>query len=115
MVLPGAAGALLALALLALGLAAAWGRALLRSPASVRAIEISGAAVTLELADGRKLAVEPDERRYVSRFAVTLPLRRPRRTILVTAGMMSADDFRRLRIWALWGRLPGMVAAQLPA
>jgi hypothetical protein len=115
MTLPGVAGALLALALLALGVAAAWSRALLRSSASVRALEISAEAFSLELADGRKLAAQPAERRYVSRLAVTVPLRRPRRTILVTAGMMSADDFRRLRIWALWGRLPGVAAAQLPA
>ena len=105
-------GVLLSLAFLALGLAAAWSRALLRSAVSVRAIEISGEALALELADGRKLVAEPAARRYVSRLAVTLPLRRPRRTILVTAGMMSADDFRRLRIWALWGRLPGVAAAQ---
>ena len=111
-VLPGPMGVLLSLAFLALGLAAAWSRALLRSAASVRAIEISGEALALELADGRKLVAEPAARRYVSRLAVTLPLRRPRRTILVTAGMMSADDFRRLRIWALWGRLPGAAATQ---
>src|SRR5262245_60844648 len=112
--MPGAAGGLLALALFALGLASAWGRALLRSPASVRAIEISGASLALELASGR-IPAEAAERRYVSRFAVSVPLRRPRRTILITPGMMSAEDFRRLRIWALWGRLPGVVAAQLPA
>ena len=111
-VLPGTMGVLLSLAFLALGLAAAWSRALLRSAASVRAIEISGEALALELADGRKLVAEAAARRYVSRLAVTLPLRRPRRTILVTAGMMSADDFRRLRIWALWGRVPGVAAAQ---
>jgi hypothetical protein len=29
--------------------------------------------------------------------------------------MLPADDFRRLRIWALWGRLPRVAAAQLPA
>jgi len=114
-VLPGASGALLALAFFALGLAAAWSRALLRSAASVRALEIGGAGLALETADGRRLDAEPAERRFVSRFAVTVPLRRPRRTILVTAGMMAADDFRRLRIWALWGRLPGAAAAQLPA
>ena len=114
-VLPGVAGAALAFAMLALGLASAWGRALLRSPASVRAIEISGDALALELAGGGRIAAEAAERRYVSRLFVTLPLRRPRRTLLVTAGMMAADDFRRLRIWALWGRLPGVVAAQLPA
>jgi hypothetical protein len=81
----------------------------------VRAIEIRGASLALELADGSTIVAEPAERRYVSRLVVTVPLRRPRRTILVTTGMMSAEDFRRLRIWALWGRLPGGAAAQLPA
>jgi len=115
MVLPGFAGAALALAFLLLGLAAAWSRALLRSPSSVRAIEISSESLVLELHDGEKMPAEASERRFVSRFVVTLPLRRPRRTILVSAGMMAADDFRRLRIWALWGKLPGVAAAQLPA
>jgi len=115
MVLPGVAGAALALALALLGAAAAWSRALLRSPLSVRAIEISGESIALELRDGAKLPAEAAQRRFVSRVIVTLPLRRPRRTILVSAGMMAASDFRRLRIWALWGRLPGVAAAQLPA
>ena len=113
--LPGLAGGLLALAFVALGLAAAWSRALLRSRASVRAIEIAGASLVLELASGEKLPAEVAERRYVRRLAVTLPLLRPRRTILVTADMLPAADFRRLRIWALWGKLPGAAAARLPA
>ena len=111
-VLPGVAAALLALALFLLGLAAAWSRALLRSRASVRALEISGAALAIELAGGERITVEAAERRYVSRLAVTLPLRRPRRTLLVTADMLPAAEFRRLRIWALWGRLPGVAPAQ---
>ena len=115
MVLPGVAGVALALALVLLGAAAAWSRALLRSSLSVRAIEISGESLALELRDGTKLPADAVRRRFVSRFVVTLPLRRPRRTILVSAGMMAASDFRRLRIWALWGRLPGAAAAQLPA
>jgi len=114
-VLPGIAAVLLALALFLLGLAAAWSRALLRSRFSVRALEISGAALTLELSGGDRIAAQVAERRYVSRLAVTLPLQRPRRTLLVTADMLPAPDFRRLRIWALWGRLPGVAAAQLPA
>ena len=114
-VLPGVAGGALASAFLALGLAAAWSRALLRSRASVRALELSGPALTLELTGGDRIAAQIAERRYVSRLAVTLPLRRPRRTILITAGMMSPADFRRLRIWALWGRLPGVTADRLPA
>ena len=110
----GVSGAILALALLSLGAAAAWSRALLRSSGSVRALEV-GPALTIQLACGERIAAEVAARRYVSRLAVTLPLRRPRRTILVTADMMAAPDFRRLRIWALWGRLPGVAAAQLPA
>ena len=114
-VLPTVAGGLLAAALLALGLAAAWSRALLRSRSSVRALEI-GAGLLVELAGGERLAAEADGRRYVSRLAVALPLRSPRRrTILVTADMLPPADFRRLRLWALWGRLPGVAAAQLPA
>jgi hypothetical protein len=115
MVVMGVSGTILALALLSLGAAAAWSRALLRSSGSIRALEIAGPALTIELTSGERLAAEIAERRYVSRLAVTLPLRRPRRTILVTAGMMAAADFRRLRLWALWGRLPDVAAAQLPA
>jgi hypothetical protein len=112
-VLHGIAAALLALALFLLGLAAAWSRALLRSRASVRALEITGPALTLELRGGDRLAAQIAERRYVSRLAVTLPLRQPRRTLLITADMLPATEFRRLRIWALWGRLPGVAAAPL--
>jgi hypothetical protein len=114
-VMPGLTGALLALALFLLGLAAAWSRALLRSPSSPGALEISGESLAIELAGGERLEAEVGPRRYVSRLAVSLPLRRPKRTILVTADMLPAAEFRRLRIWALWGRLPGVAAAQLPA
>ena len=110
----GVSGAVLALALLSLGAAAAWSRALLRSGSSVRALELAGPALTIALANGDRVAARVGERRYVSRLAVTLPLRQPWRTILVSADMMPADDFRRLRIWALWGRLPGVAAAQRP-
>ena len=111
----GMSGAVLALALFSLGAAAAWSRALLRSGSSVRALELAGPALAIVLANGERIAAQVGERRYVGRLAVTLPLRRPWRTILVSADMMPADDFRRLRIWALWGRLPGVAAAQLPA
>jgi hypothetical protein len=114
-VLPGIAAALLALALFLLGLAAAWSRALLRSRASVRALEITGPALALELRGGDRIAAQIAGRRYVSRLVVTLPLRQPRRTLLVTADMLPATEFRRLRIWALWGRLPGVAAAPLAA
>ena len=121
-VLPGAAGGFLAVALLALGIAAAWSRALLRAPRSIRGIELDGAAISLRLAGGASFAAEPGKRRYVTSFVVAVPLRRPRgRTLLVTRDMLERDSFRALRIWALWGKLPvkgraqPVAAAQLPA
>ena len=114
--LPSTPGALLAICLLALGLAVAWSRALLRSPASVHAMEFSELKMVLELASGARVACEAAERRYVSRFMVTLPIRRPvRRTILITCDMLERAPFRRLRIWALWGKLPGVAGKPLPA
>ena len=116
LVTPGLAGALLAGALSALGLAAAWSRALLASRASVRLIEIDGPSVVLGLASGETFPAEIGPRRFVSPFLVSLPVRRPvRRTLLVTAGMLHRADFRRLRVWALWGKLPPLAPAQLPA
>jgi hypothetical protein len=109
-------GVALGASFVALGMAAAWGRALLASGASVRALELSGNAMTVEMQDGRKVGAELDGQRHVSRFMVTLPVRRPmRRTILVTRDMLPAQEFRLLRLWALWGRLPGVAHKQLPA
>jgi hypothetical protein len=114
-VVPGLAGLALAAGFFLLGTAAAWARALHRAPASVRALELSGNEIVLGLRDGRRVAVELGERRHVSRFMVTLPVRRPlRRTVLVTRDMLPAPAFRRLRLWALWGKLP-VAAAQLSA
>jgi hypothetical protein len=115
-VISGIAGAALAGAFLALGFAAAWGRALQGSRASLRALELSGSEMILELKDGRRVPAELGAARHVSRFMVTLPLRRPmRRTILVTRDMLGPEEFRRLRLWALWGKLPGVAHKQLPA
>jgi hypothetical protein len=118
-------GAALGLALLALGVAAAWRRALLRGPDAVRAIEVHaevhGNELSVELGDGRVVRVPVARRRYVSRALVTLALGAPARrwygarTLLVTADMLEAGEFRRLRVWALWGRLPGVAAEQLAA
>ena len=114
-VLPGPAGGLLAAALLGLGLAAAWGRALLRSRSSVRVIEIGPSGVVIELAGGERFPAQVDARRYVSRLMVTLPVRRPsRRTLLVTRDMLEGTLFRRLRLWAIWGKLPPVARKQLP-
>ena len=114
-VMPSVPGGLLAGLLLALGLATAWSRALLRSRSSVRAFELDGAKLGLQLASGESFAVEVAERRYVTRFMVTLLVLRPmRRSILVTRDMLGEDLFRRLRIWAVWGKLPGVATKPLP-
>lgn len=111
LVLPGMHGVLLAAALLSLGGATAWSRALLRGRGALRALEIDGPALQVELSSGESFVAQLSERRYVSRWLVTLPIRRPaRRTLLVTRDMLAPDSFRRLRLWALWGKLP--VAAQ---
>ena len=110
-----ALGYALGAAFLGLGMAAAWARALHGSKASVRALELSRNEILLELKDGRRVQAELGPARHVSRMMVTLPLRRPmRRTILVARDMLGAEEFRRLRLWALWGRLP-VAAKQLPA
>ena len=99
--IPGAAGVALAALVLALGALWAWDRALLRSTGSVRVLELEEQSEV--------------QRRYVTRFLVILPSGRlMRRAIVVTPDMLDADSFRRLRIWALWGRLPAVVAKQLP-
>jgi len=112
LVMPSLAGAALGAGFVTLGAAAAWARALHASRGSVRALEL-GDALVVELADGRRLTAEVGANRHVSRFMVTLPLRRPvRRTILVTRDMLDPEEFRRLRLWALWEKLP-VAAKQL--
>ena len=93
-------GAMLGAALLALGIACARRRALLRGRDAVR---------VLELSEDASLATAG--RRYVSRFLVMLPL--GGRTLLVSADMLEPSEFRRLRVWALWGRLPAVAGPQL--
>ena len=112
--LRGWAAAGLAMAIFLLGAAAAWSRALLRSRGSVRAIQLGGEVPVFELAGGESLSAAVGRRRYVTRFVVCLPLASPLgRTLLVTADMLGPREFRRLRLWALWGRLPGVAPAQL--
>ena len=116
LVLPGIAGVSLAVALLALGLAAAWARALHGSAASVRALELAEREICVELKDRSRFTAELAPRPHVDRWMVALSLARPvRRTILVTRDMLDAEEFRRLRLWALWGRLPGVAGKQLSA
>jgi hypothetical protein len=115
-VVQGRAGVLLAIAVVALGAAAAWSRALLRSAGAVRAIEVGGDVPLFELAGGERLAARIGDRRYVARHVVALPLAKPLgRTLLVTADMLEAEEFRRLRLWARWNRLPSGRRTVAPA
>jgi hypothetical protein len=106
-VVQGWAAAALAIALFLLGCAAAWSRALLRSPSSVRAIQVGSELPVFQLAGGESLSAEVGHRRYVTRYLVCLQLGKPlSRTLLVTADMLAPREFRRLRLWSLWNRLP---------
>jgi hypothetical protein len=115
--LPGLSGWMLAAALLALGMAAARDRALLRGPRAPRAIEIatSGQA-RLVLADGATAPLGALGGIGVARHWVALKVGSPmRRGLLVTSGMLAAEPLRHLRLWALWQRLPGVAPGQRTA
>jgi hypothetical protein len=115
-VLQGWVAAALAVALFLLGCVAAWSRALLRAPASVRAIQVGGEQPLFELARGESLSAAVGDRRYVTRYVVALPLGKPlRRMLFVTADMLGPREFRRLRLWALWNRLPSEARNVAPA
>jgi len=108
--LSGFSGPALAILVLGLGAASAWERALLRGSRSPRAIEIaaSGTAVVV-LADGEALAVRPVRGIGVTRYWVALrPASITGRAVLVTSGMLGPAQLRILRLWALWGRIPGL-------
>lgn len=105
----------MAMLVAALGAVYVWGRALHRMPSSIKALELGAAGLELELASGERRSAEASERRYVGRYLVLIPLRTPRRTVLVTRDMAEEGAFRRLRIWALWGRLPAVAPGQLAA
>ncbi len=116
-ILTGWSGAAIAVLFLALGAAAAWDRALLRAARSPRAIEIrpSGEALCL-LANGESFPLDARGGNGVGRYWVALRLRSPnRRSLLVAAGMLPPESFRLLRLWARWGKLPGVAPRQLPA
>jgi hypothetical protein len=116
-VLPGVAGLALAALLVALGAASAWERALLRGRRSPRAIEIfSSGEARVEFAGGETAAASARQGTGVTRHWVSLRTAAPmRRGVLVTAGMLRPGPFRLLRLWALWGRVPGVAPGQLAA
>lgn len=117
MVLPLAPGLVAGALLLALGVVTARDRAWLAGREAVRALEISGMEqITLETADGDRHQVPVGPRRIVNRLFVSIPVKLSmRRTILITADMLDQGDFRALRLWALWGRVPGIASPPRPA
>jgi len=107
----------LAILILALGGVSARDHALLRGARSPRAIEIqpTGAAV-LVMASGEAVAVRAVRGVGVTRHWVALaPLSLAGRSVMVTTGMLGAANARILRLWALWGRTPGVASGQRPA
>jgi hypothetical protein len=115
LVFPGLAGTAIAVLVVALGAAAAWDRALLRGRSAPREIEAAGAgAAALRLASGERIAIAGGRPAAVSRWWVSLPLQARRRRALFIAGdMLTPEEFRRLRLWALWNRAPGVASGQL--
>ena len=115
-VMTGWAGVAVGSLVFALGIAAAWDRALLRSRRSPSAIEIrsSGEAICL-FTNGDSAAVQAQGGSAVTRHWVALRLRSPLRgSLLVAAGMLPEESFRLLRLWALWGKLPRVAQQQFP-
>jgi hypothetical protein len=104
------AGWALAVLLLALGMATAWDRALLRGARSIHAFACLGPElIVLNFGDGTRARARVAVRRWVGSGFVVLALSTPRRrSLLVTADMLGRDAFRRLRMWALWGAIPGV-------
>jgi hypothetical protein len=103
-----------------LGGVAAWERALLRGARSPCAIEIlpSGAALAafVVLANGETIAVRAVHGIGVARHWVALRSASiTGRGVLLTAGMLEPAALRVLRLWALWGRIPGVASGQRAA
>lgn len=116
-VFAGTAGAMIAVLVLALGGAAAWDRALLKGRRSPRALELAqpGEGV-LVLAHGERIQIAIGEHPAVNRWWVSLPVHAPmRRSLFIARDMLPSAQFRRLCLWALWGRVPGVASGQLPA
>ncbi len=96
---------LLAGLLVALGVASARDRALLRGPSAPSALELrtDGSADCI-LADGRRQPVQGGA--TAGRWVAIRLGGGTRRSLLVTEGMVEPESFRLLRLWALWGKLP---------
>ena len=103
--------------IVSLGVTAACDRALLITRRSPRAIELlpSGEAYCT-FASGDSAPLAPRRASVVTRYWVSLGMLAPwRQSLFVVSGMLTEDNFRLLRLWALWGRLPAVAPQQLQA
>ena len=83
-----------------LGFVAAWRVALLRAPGSPVELELApDGAWTAQRRDGTSRSGRASRRR-VTPWWVSIPA--DGGGLLVVRGMAAPDDFRRLRVWALW-------------
>lgn len=95
-----AVAAFIGILLLVLGLVAAWRVALLRAPGSPVGLELAPDGVwTAQRRDGATRSGRASRRR-VTPWWVSIPAGGG--GLLVVRGMAAPDDFRRLRVWALW-------------
>ncbi len=107
-VFPVLPGAVLALLVCALGLAAIWRAALLKARGSHAVLELSeGGRLLARLRGGATREAGKDAPRHVTRLWVVVPAGR----VLVTADMLSPEEFRRLRVWAQWDGIAGRAPA----
>jgi len=84
-------------------------RALLSAASAPSELKLMGdGTLSIRLRDGAEVSL-PGARRYVSRWLVVFDLERDsraKRTLLVVRDMLPDDEFRRLRLWALWNEIP---------
>ncbi len=70
----------------------------------------------LRLGSGETVPVRPVRGIGITRHWVALAALAPAgRSVVVTAGMLGREQARVLRLWALWGRTPGVAAVQRQA
>lgn len=101
----GFSGWALAALAMALGAASAADRAMFWGRRAPRRIEIrSDGSACVMTADGAALQAERGARRAGRWWAIVQLTSRRRRHLLITAGMLTGEDLRRLRLWVLWGR-----------
>jgi hypothetical protein len=113
---PAIPGFLAAALVLLLGAVAGWRLGLLRARASPAVLVLGGeGAFSVVLRDGRRIDSGPGVRFVTRRWVVLRTGSTACRTVLVAAGMLDPAALRRLRVWALWGRVPGRAPASSPA